>query len=391
MTPIRILELRSVRGTGGGPEKTILLGSARTDRSRFAITVCYIRDQRDQVFGIDQKAAGLAVDYIEVRERTSLDPRVLGELRRIVRDRQIDIVHAHDYKTDLIAWLLWKIEGVTPLSTAHGWTGHSARERRFYYPMDKRLLARFPLVIAVSEDIRQVLLRAGARPDGVRTVLNGIDHEAFSRDCARVASVRASLGLQDDDIVIGSVGRLEPQKRFDLLLDAVAGLRSGFPRLKLLIAGDGSLRESLRAQIERLCLTDCARLLGHRADVVELHHAFDIYAQSSDYEGTPNSVLEAMALQTPVVATDVGGTAQLIDAGRDGLIVPPDDRDALASAIAVVASDPAAAARRAASARRRVETDLSFATRMVRVEAIYEELLGRQDRSRRPSPLVLGA
>src|SRR5947207_917056 len=98
--PVRVLELRSVRGTGGGPEKTILMGAARADRARFAVTVCYIRDARDGVFSIDGRAAPLGVDYVEVHERHSLDPRIWPELRRLVRERRIDIVHAHEYKTD---------------------------------------------------------------------------------------------------------------------------------------------------------------------------------------------------------------------------------------------------------------------------------------------------
>jgi glycogen synthase len=97
----------------------------------------------------------LGLDYTEVLERHSFDPRVLPALRHLVRSRGIDIVHAHDYKTDLLAALLAKTEGVVALATAHGWTGHSARERHLYYPADKYLLARwFTRVVAVSEDIR---------------------------------------------------------------------------------------------------------------------------------------------------------------------------------------------------------------------------------------------
>ena len=125
MTPIRILELRSVRGTGGGPEKTILLGSARTDATQFEITVCYLRDRRDNIFSVDMRAAALPVNYIELVESHSFDISIFRRLRQIVRDRKIDIVHAHDYKTDVLAWLLSKFERIIPLSTVHGWTGHT--------------------------------------------------------------------------------------------------------------------------------------------------------------------------------------------------------------------------------------------------------------------------
>ena len=103
MTPIRVLELRSVWGTGGGPEKTILLGAARSNPSRYGVTVCYIRDARDTVFAIDKKAGDLPIDYVEVVERHSFDRSIWPVLRRLVQNRRIDIVHAHDCKTDVLA------------------------------------------------------------------------------------------------------------------------------------------------------------------------------------------------------------------------------------------------------------------------------------------------
>jgi glycosyltransferase involved in cell wall biosynthesis len=130
----------------------------------------------------------------------------------------------------------------------------------------------------------------------------------------------------------------------------------------------------------RLGLGDSCRLLGNRTDIADLHHTFDVFVQSSDYEGTPNAVLEAMAFESPVVATSAGGTAEIIRDGIDGLIVPIGD----------VAPSPArfgpfctihlrlAPARRR---RRRVETDLSFETRMNAVEAIYDDLFQRRSRA----------
>jgi glycosyltransferase involved in cell wall biosynthesis len=370
---MRILELRSVRGTGGGPEKTILLG-AQGANARFPVTVCYIRDRRDTTFGIAARAARLGIDYVEIVEHGSFDVRIWPALRQLVRDRGIDIVHAHDYKTDLLALLLARSEGIIPVATAHGWTGHSLRERLVYYALDKQMLRAFPLAIAVSSEIRSQLLRRGVRTDRVRTVLNGIDYRAFRRDRSSEAEVRRELGLTTGNVVIGSVGRLEPQKRFDLLIDACALLQRRWPELRLVIAGDGSERAKLQALAAAKLAPGTWQLCGHHGDVARLHHALDLFVQSSDYEGTSNAVLEAMALETPVVATAAGGTAEMIEHGVHGLVVRCGDALELATAMSQTLLQPEVRAARVAAARARVETTLSFDERVATVERIYAEL-----------------
>lgn len=374
--PVRILELRSVRGTGGGPEKTILLGARMSDPG-FQVTVCYLRDQRDRIFGVDNRAAQAGVDYVEVLEKHSFDPGVWPQLRRLIRERAIDIIHSHDYKTNLLALLLSRATGVAALSTVHGWTGHSFRERWGYYPADKRVLARFQRVVAVSSEIGRELIRCGADPARVSTVLNGIDHRQFRRDPDRVSGGRAALGAKAGEIVIGAVGRLEPQKRFDLLLEAFRTIVDRFPQARLFIVGDGSQRPALDAQITMLNLGERCRLVGHVDDVVPAYHAFDMLVQSSDYEGTPNAVLEAMAFEVPIVATAAGGTAEIVRDGVDGRIVPIGRGDLLVSNVIRALEDPASTANMAREARLRVEGELSFETRVRRIEAIYAEMVRR--------------
>jgi glycosyltransferase involved in cell wall biosynthesis len=374
--PVRILELRSVRGLGGGPEKTILSGASLADPARYAITVCYIRDRRDTTFEIDVRAGALGIDYVEIIERHSFDFSIWPALRSLVRTRRIAIVHSHDYKTNLYGWLLGKVEPIAPLATLHGYTGRSMRER-FYYAADRRIVSRFPALIAVSEHLRGELIRAGSRPERVLRILNGIDDQLFCHDPARRAPARAALGLSSSDIVIGAVGRLEQQKRFDLLLQAfnAVSLRNNTTSLRLIIAGDGYLRRTLEDERRRLGL-DTVRLIGHQHDVSLLHHALDVFVQSSDYEGTPNAVLEAMAVETPIVATAVGGTTELVTPDVHAIVVPPGQPDALAAGIERVLADPEGTRRRALAARRRVEGELSFRARMSAVESVYDTLAG---------------
>jgi glycosyltransferase involved in cell wall biosynthesis len=229
--------------------------------------------------------------------------------------------------------------------------------------------------VAVSEDIRGALLRAGAAPGRVRTVLNGIDPSLFRRDRTRQSQARLAFGPGPAEIVIGAVGRLEHQKRFDLLLEAVALLRMERPQFGVVIAGDGSLRQNLQAHADRLGLGASCRFLGHTSDVTGAHHAFDVFVQSSEYEGTPNAVLEAMALETPIVATSAGGTREVMQDKVHGLLVPSGDPRPLAEAIARTLADPSATAHRVAAARARIEGELSFATRMETLHGIYEDLV----------------
>jgi len=372
--PLRILELRSVRGTGGGPEKTIMTGTARTDATRYAITVCYLRDRRDTAFTLDRVARELGLDYVELLERHSFDPAVWPALRDLVRARRIDIVHAHDYKTDLLAWLLARTEGVTPMATAHGWSGTSLKERRLYYPADRLVLRAFPRVVAVSSVIAAELASAGVRRDRVVTILNGVDTTAFRRDPARVAAARARFELPVDAVVIGGVGRLSAEKRFDLLIDLLADLRRTHPAAQLLLAGAGPDASALEARATTLGVREACHFSGAYADMPTLFHALDVFVQTSDTEGTPNAVLEAMAMEVPIIATRVGGTSDLVTQGQHGLLVGRRDAPALAAAARDVLSDPGAARARALAARARAEGMLSFEARMRAVEAVYDQL-----------------
>jgi glycosyltransferase involved in cell wall biosynthesis len=336
--PIRILELRSVRGTGGGPDKTLFSTAARSDPSRFAVTVCYIRDRRDDVYALDRVAASsLGVDYVEIFERHSFDPAIWPALRRLVRDRHVDIIHSHDYKTNFLAFLLARAEKLPFVATAHGWTGHTIRERRFYYPADRWVLRRFPRVITVSDEIRGQLVHRRGRNDRISTILNGIDPNVFQRRNERVAAARESFGIPSSAIVVGSVGRLEPQKRFDLLLEAVLILRRKEQRIRVLVAGDGSLRQELTNRAVRMGLANSCTFTGHRTDAA-------------------------------------GGTGQLIADGVEGLLVNPGDSYALTSAVAKIFDNPEAAKQRVRAARRRVEQEFALDQRMQKLASIYSEL-----------------
>ena len=162
---------------------------------------------------------------------------------------------------------------------------------------------------------------------------------------------------------------------------AFAAIKPSNRPLLLVIAGEGPARNELEAAAARLNLGDRCRLIGLQSDMPLVHHTLDLLVQSSESEGTPNVVLEAMAFETPIVATDVGGTSELVRSEVDGLLVRPGEADVLTAAMERVILRPDEAKRRAASARARVETHLSFDARLHRIETIYDELVAASRRA----------
>lgn len=373
--PLRVLALRAVDGAGGGADKIILRNAASVDPENVDMGVCFVHHVDDPEFDLIDRAARLDLPRYEVTHRGPLDREVLPRLQAAIDHFQPDIIHSHDYKASFFATCLSRSNNIRRIATSHGWTGHKLRETKLLYPADKLMLSRFPAVIAVSGEIRDTLLRWGAHPQRIAVVLNGVDADHYQPNETVRQRIRQRYGFSPNHIVLGAVGRAEPQKRFDLLIEAFARLRPRHPEFRLIIAGEGSLLESLRADVKHKGLQDSCLIVGHCPDMIDTYQAFDMFVQSSDYEGTPTVVVEAMAMRIPVVATDVGGTGQLVHDGQHGLLVPPRQIDLLCDAIEGTLIDKPSTVRRVQRARERVETTLSFQNRTRILEGIYTELM----------------
>ncbi len=307
-------------------------------------------------------------------ERRALDLRTLKGLRGLIRERRIQIVHSHDYKADLLAFLLARVEPILLVATAHGWPVRTRRERFLYYPVDQRILTSFALVIAVSKSIRTKLLNQGASTKRVRYLPNAVDTGALEVEAGVRARIRKDCGIGDEELVLGTVGRLEAEKRPDLILRVFASLCKRFPSLILMMAGAGPMSAGLEEEARHLGVMNRCRFLGHRTDLDAPYQGFDIFIQASDYEGFPFAVLDAMALEVPVAVTAVGGTADLIGDPSHGLLVPPGDPQALEEAIAQILQDPGASKQRAQAARQRVVEEFSLADRQSRMAELLRDL-----------------
>jgi glycosyltransferase involved in cell wall biosynthesis len=234
------------------------------------------------------------------------------------------------------------------------------------------------LVIVNSQSIKGELRSTDWLDEGVvRVLLNGVEQTSVSAFAGRAAL--ASMGVAPGSPVVAAAGRLNRQKGFDVLIDAVAHVRREFAGAVLVIMGEGRRRRSLEVHAAGAGLGEAVVFAGERADVREILAAVDIYVLSSRNEGMANTLLEAMSVGAPIVATDVAGTREAVRDGVDALIVPPDDPDALAEAVLTLLRDAALSARLGSSALGRAREHFRLDRMVDELEAMLIEAISRCD------------
>ncbi len=332
----KVLHLRTISGKGGGPEKTIL-NSPRYLSDRFDVRVAYLRPEGDPQYDMPERARALGVDLFDIPERGPVDRRALKQLAHVIREFKPDILHAHDYKTNLLAIYHRRSSHAAAVTTMHGYVTRSAK-LQLYYALDRWALRRMDHVIAVSRDLERQARRMGVGESRCSFVANGIDVEQYVPKEDRLA-LRRSLELPVDKPLIGAVGRLSAEKGFVYLIKALRLVVTEGIDAHLAIVGEGEQRAELAGLSSRLRLSDRVHLLGHRSDLVDVYSCFDVFALSSLREGLPNVLLEAMAMGLPVVATRTGSVTDVIEDGVNGLLVDPGDEESLAAALARLLSE----------------------------------------------------
>jgi len=352
----------------GGAERVVAEYAKWHDRSRYEPEVCCVLSAGPLADSV--AASGVPVHVLGRRSR--FDLRAIAKLAGIIRRGRFDVVHNHNF-TALVAGLPAAILGRARVAvrTEHN-VVHTRGPARHY--LSRAAALREDAQIGVSGAVRRTHTECGRIPASrFVTVLNGIDKDRLVPGADR-AAVRRELGLPDDAVVCLNIGSLTEQKNRGTLLDAMARL-SDIEALRVLVVGSGPEREKLEARAGELGLSRRVLFLGQRLDVPDLLAASDIFVLSSDWEGLPITILEAMTSGVPCVATAVGGVPEALTDGVTGVTVEPGDPGALADGIRALARDPELRARMAAAARD--EFDLRFrGEQMVRqTEALYDMAL----------------
>ena len=374
MRPLRILDLRDTYEIGG-PGKTILETYRAIDAARFELHVGVFltkHESEQSPFIAAAKAQGMPVHLI--RGVNQYDPRMVWRLVKLVDKLGIDIVHAHEVKSDFIAYAASKLRRVPIVTTLHGWIGNSAR-RRLMNALDVFIVRRFDRVIAVSAPIRDRLAAGGVSAERLHLLHNAIVIERYRRTGSR-GSLAALLGRPIGAPVIATIGRISPEKGQMDLIEALAVVAKLGYQVSAVLAGDGPSRERLARRIRDLGLEGSVHLPGYVSQPQRILEETDLMVLPSHTEGLPNAALEALAMEVPVLATRVGGTPEVVTDGETGRLVEPRSPDALARSIIEFLTDPAPWKRMAKRGREQVEAQFNFQKRTDMLEAIYLELAG---------------
>ena len=319
MTERTLIHARVVSGSGGGPDKTILNSPRYLDALDLRTLLVYLRDPDDTSFReLEERARERGVPITAIDDRGPLDLQVYRRVHALCQQERPILWHGHDYKTNLIGLLARRRTPMVLATTVHGWVKRTWKTP-LYYAIDRWCLPRYEAVICVSRDLYRTCLGLGVPDDRCHYLPNAIDLDEFRRRRSR-SEAKRQLETPEERVIIGAVGRLSKEKGFDLLIAAFARISvSGGKQPELWIVGEGDQEAALRALIDQLGLGDRVKLLGYRADVASLYEAMDIFVLSSVREGLPNVALEAMAMELPVLSTNLEGAAGLIQDRTNGL------------------------------------------------------------------------
>ena len=382
---MRVVFVINSLGAGGTERSTAVLLPLLRERGIDAVVVCLLhRDEGDEANVIEQ---GFDVRFVPAT-------RLLGRVRAvraILRELEPDVVHTAIFEADVVGRLAAFRLGI-PVLTSLVNTPYdpTRRDDPNVVPWKLRIVreidsatgrlanAHFHAVTPGVADDAVTTLRF--RRDRISVVERGRDPEAFGRrDDERRARIRAGLGVTADERLILAVGRQEFQKAHVHLVGAVRELvPHGNPPVVLAIAGRrGNASDELDAAIRASGLGDRVRLLGHRDDVADLLVAADVFVMPSRYEGTAGAAIEAMALKTPIVATDLTGTAGILEHEVNALLVPVGDTAALAKAIRSIFEHPEDAQARASRARRDFDERFTLERSADRMTELYARVARR--------------
>ena len=363
--PLRVMQLILGLQVGGLESMVVKLASALPPQHYRSLVCCI--DQTGPLAD-ELQQAGIEVLLLK-RGQSGTDWRYPRRLAQLLKQQQVDILHLHNPTALFYGAPAGRLAGIRPIIyTEHGRDYSRSWKSRLINRLLTRMVDR---VVVLHERARHYMHeREGAPLKRIVKIYNGIADPGGHGPAER-QQMRESLGLEADITAIGIVARLDPIKNLPILITAMQQLHQQRAPARLLIIGDGPLRDSLEQQVTDNHLDPVVQFLGTRHDIPQLLSALDLLVLPSSSEGLSMTLIEGSAAGLPLIASDVGGNNELVDDGVNGLLVKPGDSDALATALLQLTADPALARRMGVASRQRYRQYFDAATMLSGYQALY--------------------
>ena len=372
----------------GGSERVSLNFLKHVDRGRFDIRpVVLIRPWEDEggnIFLRELESEGYEAHKIPVAIRTKTHGR---DYLRVVRCYRLiysflkkgsfDLVHTNGYFADTVGIPAARFLGIPSISTCHGFIRNDMK-LLIYNMLDQFVLRMAGKTIAVSEAIKEDLIRHGVKEDRIEVITNAVNAPMNAREMKAVRlERRAVMNLSPKDFAVCYIGRLSAEKGLKHLITALSMIEAGAEHVKLVIIGDGPQKQELKELAEKHRVGERVVFAGFQSDVEAWIPAMDAFILPSLTEGTPMALLEAMAYGLPSIASAVGGVPDIIDSGVNGILVSPGRPDELKDALLRIIEDAPLRKKLSAAARKRIRADYDVKDWARKIEAEYDKLAGQ--------------
>ena len=355
----------------GGLENGVINLINNSNEQHFIHEICCVTRS-----GAAESRLTRSIKTHEMNKINGNDWRMIPKLAKLIGEANPDIVHTRNWGT-IDGIVAAKIRSVPLIIHGeHGWNIDDPLGRNFKRRMVRRILsgAAVDRFVAVSEDIRRWMIDSiGIKDSKITKILNGVDTKRFCPGNKNGA--RRALGFSEKDVLIGTVGRLDPIKDQQLLLQAFSNLESVEKTLRLIIIGDGPERKTLESIRETLCCKDRIVFLGERNEVERILPVLDVFVLPSKNEGMSNTILEAMAVGLPIVATSVGGNPELVTHGKTGLLFRSGGVKDLVEALEFYVAHGEERKVHGANGRNEAEKRFSLGRMVKEYESLYTSLL----------------
>lgn len=370
--PIPVLHIIKSLGRGGA-EMLLPETLTKHDKNRFNFHYIYFLPWKDQMVEAIKRAGG-TVTCFSAKSNAGIFMKI-GRLAAYVRRHDIKLIHCHMPWAGIVGRVVGKLTNTPVVYTEHNmWE----RYHKLTYHLNKLSYGYQQKVIAVSGDVaRSIHKNYGKKTPHVQVVMNGVNTSKFIRYLVTGKDIRKELKIAPGAVVIGITCVFRAQKRLTTWLEIAAKLHESYPATQFIIVGDGVLKEEIYNKAEQLSMKEYLHFAGLQAEIRPYLKAMDIFMMSSEFEGLPIALLEAMSMECMPACTGAGGIPELITDSENGILVPVDKPLELVARLSACLENPLEIKRMAKAARETVISQFSMQQMVKELETIYNELINQ--------------